>query len=73
MKRPKHKPNGFVARCQCGVYVGALDPRRTDLEAAGKILGDWLGDGCTVEPRFDGTWSVEIAPCQCDTSEQDKG
>ena len=66
----KRKPNGFVALCQCGVYVAALDARRTGRSDMGKLLGEWLADGCTVEPRFDGTWSVQIESCRCDAGEQ---
>lgn len=61
----KREPTGFVAKCQCGVYVGALDYDRIDREGAGKLMGRWLADGCTVEPRFEGTWSETIKPCEC--------
>jgi hypothetical protein len=65
-KRVKLKPTGFVAKCQCGVYIGAVDIRRTRNEDVSKLLGKWLfTDGCTVEPRFDGTWMETISPCQC--------
>lgn len=60
----KKKPSGFVAKCQCGVYIGALDYHRTDREEAGKIIGKWLHDGCTVEPRFN-SWNEHIEICQC--------
>lgn len=69
----KRNPNGFVALCQCGVCVGALDARRTDRKDMGKILGEWLSEGCTVEPRFDGTWSVQIESCRCDAGEKQAG
>lgn len=36
----KRKPNGFVALCQCGVYVAALDARRTGRSDMGKLLGE---------------------------------
>lgn len=65
--RAKKKPSGFVATCQCGVVVGAMDFKRTDKRDAGKILSKWLDEGCTVEPRFAGTWEVTVKPCQCDT------
>lgn len=61
----KRKPTGFVAICQCGKAVGALDGARTDQKDAGKLLGKWLSDGCTVQPMFDGTWVAEIKPCAC--------
>jgi hypothetical protein len=63
---PKKEPRGFVAICQCGVFVGALDYDRTERKEAGKIIGKWLHDGCTVEPRFGGTWSVTVDHCRCE-------
>lgn len=62
------KPTGFVAMCQCGVIVGAMDYERTDRKDAGKVLGKWLNDGCTVEPRFSGTWSATGETCRCEPS-----
>ena len=62
----KRKPTGFVATCQCGVVVGALDYERTDRTEAGRIMGQWLHDGCTISPRFDGHWSAVVRPCICD-------
>lgn len=62
----KRKPRGFVATCQCGLVVGAMDAERTPRADAGKLLGKWLADGCTVAPRFDGTWSVHVRLCKCD-------
>lgn len=61
----KRKPTGFVAKCQCGKYIGALDYSRTERKDTGKIMGAWLADGCTVEPRFTGTWSQSIESCTC--------
>ncbi len=61
----KRKPNGFVATCQCGKVIGAMDYNRTDRADSGKILGQWLADGCTIEPRFTGTWSADISSCTC--------
>lgn len=62
----KKKPTGFIARCQCGVIVGAMDYERTERSEAGKLLGRWLHDGCTVEPRFNGTWSITVKDCRCE-------
>lgn len=62
----KRKPNGFVATCQCGRVVGAMDYTRTDRAEAGKLLGGWLADGCTVAPQFNGSWRVTVEPCDCD-------
>ena len=64
----KRQPTGFVATCQCGVIVGAMDYTRTDRKDAGQILGKWLHDGCTVEPRFAGTWEVTVEACRCESS-----
>lgn len=63
------RPTGFAAKCRCGSYVGALDAARTDRADMGKILGEWLFKGCTVEPRFTGTWSVELQSCLCPSQE----
>lgn len=38
----KKRPTGFVATCQCGVVVGAMDSKRTDQREAGKLLVDVL-------------------------------
>lgn len=59
------QPTGFVAVCQCGVTIGALDYSRTDRKEAGQLVGKWLYHGCTVEPRFTGTWSAAIGKCEC--------
>lgn len=64
----KRKPTGFVSVCQCGEITGAMDAERTDRADMSRILGQWLTDGCTVEPRFAGTWSVTVKPCQCEAS-----
>jgi hypothetical protein len=62
----KRKPTGFVAICQCGLVIGAMDTTRTDRNDAGHILGKWLSEGCTIEPRFTGTWVAEVKKCRCD-------
>lgn len=62
----KKKPTGFVAICQCGFKIGALDYSRTDRKEAGKALGEWLHNGCKIEPRFEGSWKETITNCQCD-------
>jgi hypothetical protein len=58
-------PTGFVAKCRCGCITGALDADRTERADMGKILGQWLTRGCTVEPRFGGTWTEIIERCKC--------
>lgn len=62
----RRQPTGFVARCQCGVITGALDVERTHPKDLGVLLGKWLMQGCTVEPRFEGSWSAPVGACQCD-------
>ncbi len=61
----KQKPTGFVATCQCGAIIGAMDYARTDRRDAGKILGQWIADGCTITPRFTGSWSETVTKCKC--------
>lgn len=61
----KTKPTGWVATCQCGVDVGAIDAERTERTDAGKILGRWIADGCTITPQFAGSWSAKIESCRC--------
>lgn len=65
----KRKPIGFIAACQCGNIVGAMDFARTDRKDAEKILGQWLGDGCTIVPRFGGSWSCAIEACACEANQ----
>ena len=36
----KLKPNGYIAICQCGKTVGAIDLNRTDRKDSGKVLGN---------------------------------
>lgn len=62
------KPTGFVATCQCGIAVAALDFDRTPQQEASRLLGKWLADGCTVEPRFGQEWRVTLAACRCSRS-----
>jgi hypothetical protein len=59
------KPTGFVAICQCGETIGAMDYNRTDRKEAGKILGDWLAHGCSVIPRFGSSWQATLTSCKC--------
>ena len=61
----KKTPTGWVAICQCGAIVGAMDRDRTERSEAGKLIGEWLHNGCTVEPRFTGAWSVKVEACWC--------
>lgn len=63
-RKPK-TPTGYVATCRCGAIVGAMDLGRTDRREAGGLLGRWLAQGCTVAPRFEGTWTATIEACRC--------
>lgn len=62
----KKKPTGFVAECQCGLIIGALDYTRTNRNDAGKIIGKWIHDGCKIIPKFDASWQVTCNVCACD-------
>ena len=66
----KKKPTGCVAICQCGKIIGAMDYARTPIKDAGKILGQWIADGCIVESRFTGSWSAKIESCECGAAER---
>ena len=65
MNKNKGTPIGFVARCPCGNVIGAMDYTRMERKDAGKVLGQWLFNGCTVEPRFGSGWSETIKGCEC--------
>jgi len=64
------KPSGFVAKCQCGSFVAALDADRTERQEMARLLGQWLMRGDTVEPRF-GSWRETIMPCVCSPAPTD--
>ena len=68
----KRRPTGYVAICRCGRTVGALDAVRMRRSDVGRMLGDWLADGSTVEPRF-GEWKQMIESCMCPTEEVRRG
>jgi len=61
----RKRPTGFVATCQCGKEVGALDVERAGREDTARLLGMWLMQGCTVAPRFTANWSASIEMCEC--------
>jgi hypothetical protein len=65
----KAKPSGFIATCQCGSVVGAMDYERTDRKDAARMLGEWLMAGCTVTPQLRHNWSVTVESCRCDREE----
>jgi len=68
----KQQPTGFIAICQCGEVVGALDYQRADRKDAGKLLGEWLHHGCKIEPQFKGTWSIKVTSCNCEIIHKNK-
>jgi hypothetical protein len=61
----KKQPTGFVATCQCGAVVGAMNYASTNGEEAGHMIAAWLMGGCTVEPRFGDNWSCLMESCRC--------
>jgi hypothetical protein len=61
----KKRPTGFVAVCQCGKAVGAIDLERSDRADTSRLLGKWLMDGCVVYPQLTSTWAAHIEPCAC--------
>lgn len=69
--KPIVRPTGYVARCQCGVFTGAIDANRTDRNDMAKIIGQWLFDGKTVEPRFGSGWSEVLHSCRCAEKERE--
>lgn len=64
-----NKPKGYIAICQCGSAVGAIDLTQTERSESGKILGQWVANGFTLIPRFPGTWSVNLSQCKCNDEE----
>lgn len=66
----RRKPTGFVATCQCGMAIGAMDRQRTPAHEASQILGRWLAEGFTITPQFEPNWKVSLASCCCETHAQ---
>ena len=64
----KKKPTGFIAICQCGKVIGAMDYIRTDRVEAGNLLVKWLDDGCIIQPQFNDSWGVQVFKCCCEDS-----
>lgn len=71
MQKKRKSPTGFIAVCQCGEIIGAMDYTRTERKEAGKIIGEWLASGCTVQPKFVSTWSVTVTSCKCEDAPQE--
>jgi hypothetical protein len=63
----KLKPKGFIAICQCENIVGAMDYESTERKDAGKLLGEWIHNGCTIKPMFLSSWSASVKPCECES------
>lgn len=64
-KNGKRKPTGFVAICQCDETIGAIDYNNTGKKDTGRLLGKWLEEGCSIVPKFEGTWTAIISNCKC--------
>ncbi len=67
----KRKPTGYIATCQCGEIVGAIDLNRTTRKEASNILGQWLANGCLLTPRFNPPWSISLGACKCSQPAED--
>lgn len=63
----KKIPTGYIAECQCGLIVGALDYTRTERKEAGQIIGKWLHEGCKIIPQFNSSWQITINTCKCES------
>ena len=67
------QPTGFVAVCRCGVAMAAMDINGCDREEAATVIGGWMMEGMTVEPRF-GRWQQLLGPaCKCAPPADTKG
>lgn len=64
----KFKPSGYIAICQCGITVGAIDLNLADRVESGKALGRWIADGSELKPRF-GDWQASVSQCVCEIKE----
>lgn len=61
----RKRPTGWVARCQCGELIGALDRDRSEQPEISRCISGWLAAGCAIEPRFGSNWSVDLVKCGC--------
>lgn len=61
----RKKPTGYVARCQCGEPVGAIDLERCERDLVNRVFGRWISEGMTLEPRFTSNWRCEVIACGC--------
>lgn len=58
-------PDGWVAICQCGQTIGAVDRLRSATPEVSATLTEWLQRGCVIEPRW-GSFTANISPCTCE-------
>ncbi len=65
MTHIRRAPTGYVATCQCGGVIGAIDIIRASKELVGKTMGSWVARGCTLTPRFESTWEHQLTGCTC--------
>jgi hypothetical protein len=65
-------PEAWVATCQCGQTIGAVDRLRSPASEVSAALTGWLHRGCTIEPRW-GSFSASISPCTCEPATKGDG
>ena len=70
--RKEQKPTGFLAQCECGACLGAVDFTLTEPETSLRILSSWLEKGARIIPQFGDGWPVYINPCLCGTLSADR-
>ena len=58
-------PEAWIAICQCGQTIGAVDRLRSPVYEVSATLSRWLHRGCTIEPRW-GSFRASIKPCTCE-------
>lgn len=61
----RKRPTGFLAKCQCGAIISAVDYIRIDKGEFGILCGMWLHSGYAVLPMFGDSWKVELEQCKC--------
>ena len=65
-------PDGWIAICQCGQTIGAVDRLRSLAPDVSDTLSRWLHRGCTIEPRW-GSFGASIKPCTCERAAKGEG
>lgn len=66
------RPTGYIATCQCGSIVGALDLQRCDEETVAHMLGKWVAQGRALSPMFEPHWTAAITGCTCRSDQGDE-